>query len=266
MERLPNTAEYLFMATLPTLFLAHGNPMNALESNAFSKDWQGLLAGFRPKAILVVSAHWCTRGTFITGNKAPPTIHDFGGFPQALFDMQYPSPGDPALAAAIAASLPVPVKLADDWGLDHGTWSLLVHLYPQADIPVLQLSLALDQPMEYHFKLGQALRPLRDKGVMIVGSGNIVHNLRKWLHEPAGDIAWAVAFDSYIAKAIERRDWASVIQYENGPNARDAVPTVEHYLPLLYVAGASADGDPLKMSSFKPTTLEFASMRSVRFG
>jgi len=252
--------------TLPSLFLAHGNPMNALSANVFSKDWQTLLAGARPRAILVVSAHWCTRGTLITGNQRPATIHDFGGFPQALFDMQYPSPGDPALAAEIAASLPVPVGVSDDWGLDHGTWSVLVHLFPEADIPVLQLSLAPDQPAEYHFRLGQALRPWRERGVLIIGSGNIVHNLRKWMQEPQGDPSWAIAFDSYIATAITKRDWPALIHYQNGPNARDAVPTVEHYLPLLYCAGAAQEDDPIKMSSFSPSTLEFVSMRSVRFG
>jgi 4,5-DOPA dioxygenase extradiol len=254
------------MPTLPSLFLAHGNPMNALAPNAFSQDWQALLAGARPEAILVISAHWCTRGTFITGNRTPPTIHDFGGFPQALFDMQYPCPGNPGLAEGIAQSLPMPVGVSNDWGLDHGAWSLLVHLFPQADIPVLQLSLALDQPAQYHFQLGQALRPWRDRGVLIIGSGNIVHNIRKWILEPESDPAWAIAFDTHIATAIERRDWPSVIDYQNGPDAHDAVPTVEHYLPLLYAAGAASDGDPVRMSSFTPTTLELASMRSVRFG
>lgn len=254
------------MPRLPSLFLAHGNPMNALAPNAFSHDWQTLLAGARPQAILVVSAHWCTRGTFITGNAQPSTIHDFGGFPQALFDMQYPCPGDPRLAADITASLPVPAAVSNDWGLDHGAWSLLVHLFPKADIPVLQLSLALDRPLEYHFQLGQALRPWRERGVLLIGSGNIVHNIRKWMHEPQGDPAWAIEFDTHIASAIQRRDWTSVIHFDSGPHARDAVPTVEHYLPLLYAAGAAHDDEPVTMSSFKPTTLEFASMRSVRFG
>lgn len=253
------------MPTLPSLFLAHGNPMNALAPNVFSNDWQTLLADTRPEAVLVISAHWCTRGTFITSNARPPTIHDFGGFPQALFDMQYPCPGEPELASAIARSLPVPVQLSEDWGLDHGAWSVLVHLFPQADIPVLQLSLALDQPEQYHFGLGQALRPWREQGVLVIGSGNIVHNLRKWLREPEGDPAWAIEFDTYIANAIARRDWQSIIRYQDGPYARDAVPTVEHYLPLLYAAGA-ADNEPVTMSSFKPTTLELASMRSIRFG
>lgn len=254
------------MPALPSLFLAHGNPLNALAANTFSADWKSLLPDTRPRAILVISAHWCTRGTLITGNPRPSTIHDFGGFPQALFDVQYPCPGDPKLAADIAQSLPVPVALTNDWGLDHGTWSVLVHLFPQADIPVLQLSLALDQPPTYHFQLGQALKPWRDQGILIIGSGNIVHNIRKWMLEPHGDPAWAIAFDNYIAGAIERRDWPSIIHYQTGPSARDAVPTVEHYLPLLYAAGAADNDDPVRMSSFRPTTLELASMRSVRFG
>jgi 4,5-DOPA dioxygenase extradiol len=253
------------MSRLPTLFLAHGNPMNALSDNVFSQDWKTLLGDVVPQAILVVSAHWCTRGTFVTGNARPPTIHDFGGFPQALFDMQYPCPGDPQLAAAIARSLPSAAVTAD-WGLDHGSWSLLVHLFPGADIPVLQLSLALDQPARHHFELGRALAPWRDRGVLIIASGNIVHNIRKWMLEPNGDPAWAIAFDRYIASAIERRDWDAVIDYHNGPSAREAVPTVEHYLPLLYAAGAASDTDAIRMSAFAPTTLEFASMRSIRFG
>jgi 4,5-DOPA dioxygenase extradiol len=214
----------------------------------------------------VVSAHWCTRGTFITSNAHPPTIHDFGGFPQALFDMQYPCPGAPQLAREIADSLPVPVRASDDWGLDHGAWSILVHLYPKADVPVMQLSLALDRPAEYHFQLGQALRPWRERGVLVIGSGNIVHNLRKWMREPQSDPAWAIEFDTYIADAVGRRDWNSIIRFENGPNAHDAVPTIEHYLPLLYAAGAAHDDEPVTMSSFQPATLEFASMRSIRFG
>lgn len=254
------------MPRLPSLFLAHGNPMNALAPNVFSHDWQTLSGNVKPKAILVVSAHWCTRGTFITGNARPPTIHDFSGFPQALFDMQYPCPGEPRLAADIAASLPMHVTVSNDWGLDHGAWSLLVHLFPKADIPVLQLSLALDQPLEYHFELGQALRPWRERDVLVIGSGNIVHNIRKWLHEPQGDPAWAVEFDSHIANAIKRRDWDPVIHFDTGPHACDAVPTVEHYLPLLYAAGAAQDDESVTMSSFEPTTLEFASMRSIRFG
>lgn len=254
------------MATLPTLFLAHGNPMNALQETAFSRDWRDLLGDTpAPRAILVVSAHWCTRGTFITGNDRPPTIHDFRGFPPELFAMQYPCPGDPALAAEIASSLPEQVQVSDDWGLDHGAWSLLVRLFPAASIPVLQLSLALDQGPDYHFRLGQALKPWRDRGVLIIGSGNIVHNLRKWLHEPPGDPTWAIEYDAYIANAVRHGDWQAIIDYQRGPHAGDAVPTVEHYLPLLYAAGAAAD-TPVRMSSFAASTLETASMRSIRFG
>ena len=255
------------MTPLPALFLAHGNPMNALEHNAFTHDWLQLLGTTpRPRAILVISAHWCTRGTFITGNARPPTIHDFRGFPPALFAIDYPCPGDPTLAREIAGSLPVPVGVADDWGLDHGAWSLLVHLYPQADIPVLQLSLALDQPAAYHFQLGTALRVLREQGVLIIGSGNIVHNIRKWLTDPHGDPGWAIAFDDYVTQAIQNHDWQAVMDYQRGPFAHEAVPTIEHYLPLLYVLGTCAPQESITTSRFARVDIGSASMRSVRVG
>jgi len=255
------------MAPLPALFLAHGNPMNALENNAFTQDWQRLLGDTpHPRAILVISAHWCTRGTFITGNERPPTIHDFRGFPPELFAINYPCPGEPLLAHEIAQALPVPVTVAQDWGLDHGTWSLLVHLYPKADVPVLQLSLALDQPAAYHLQLGAALRSLRERGILIIGSGNIVHNIQRWLQDPHGDPRWAIAFDDYIAEAIRRRDWQTVMAYQHGPFAREAVPTIEHFLPLLYVLGCCDENDAVTMSQFERVDIGNASMRSVRVG
>ena len=255
------------MPRFPALFLAHGNPMNALEHNTFTDDWRRLLGDTpRPRAILVVSAHWCTRGTAVTGNALPPTIHDFSGFPPALSALQYPCKGDPVLADEIARSLPVAVTVSNDWGLDHGAWSLLVHLYPAADIPVLQLSLALDQPPAYHLQLGAALRQWRERDVLIIGSGNIVHNIRKWLLDPHGDPRWAIAFDDYIAGAIAQRDWPAIVNYQQGPFAREAVPTVEHFLPLLYVLGASSPEEPIVTSAFERVDIGSASMRSVRVG
>ncbi len=252
----------------PALFLAHGTPMNALAPNAFSEDWQRLCAGIeRPRAILCISAHWCTRGTFVTANQQPPTIHDFGGFPQPLFDVRYPCPGDPALATSIAKQLaPTTIGLSNDWGLDHGSWSLLVHLFPEADIPVLQLSLDLTQAPRFHYELGKALGYLREEGVLVIGSGNIVHNIAKWIHNPGGPFDWAREFDQRIARALSEGDIDTVIDYHKLPHADDAVPTVEHYLPLLYIAAMQRPGEPLTMSDFAPESLEHCSMRSLRVG
>ena len=164
---------------MPTLFIGHGSPMNAIEDTPWSRAWQELGAGLKPKAILVISAHWMTPGVGVTAMEKPETIHDFGGFPDALFAAQYPAPGKPELAQRIQALLsPQPVSLDQSWGLDHGAWSILMHLFPEADIPVLQLSLDLSQPNRFHYELGQRLRPLRDEGVLILASGNVVHNLR----------------------------------------------------------------------------------------
>ena len=231
---------------LPAIFFGHGSPMNTLASNRYTEAWRqlGALAG-KPKAILAISAHWFIPGTAVTAMEQPKTIHDFYGFPQALFDVRYPAPGDPKLAARVRDLLaPVAVGLDESWGLDHGTWSVLKHAFPQADVPVVQLAIDATQPASFHHALGAHLAPLRDEGVLIVGSGNVVHNLRTigWGGGPPYD--WAVRFNDYVREAIAAGQYDRLIEYEKaGPDARLAVPTPEHYLPLLYVLGAQSDGE-----------------------
>ncbi|MBS0316943.1 MAG: 4,5-DOPA dioxygenase extradiol [Proteobacteria bacterium] len=259
---------------LPVLFIGHGSPMNAIEDNEYRRSWQALGAQFgtrwpRPRAILCISAHWLTQGWWLTGMAKPRTIHDFYGFPQALFDQQYPAPGAPALADALSRTLQAPGGSAvgvdsGEWGLDHGAWSVLKPMFPQADIPVLQLSMDYDRPPAEHYEIGRQLRGLREQGVLIVGSGNIVHNLRamRW---GAGDEAydWAVTFDRIVAERIEQgRLDALAPLLELEPQARLAHPTHEHYLPLLYAAGAAGAEDK---AAFFNTGFQGASiaMRSV---
>lgn len=224
--------------------------MNALEDNRYTKTWEDFGQKLpRPKAILAVSAHWTTRGTAVTAVQAPATIHDFGGFPQALFDMRYPAPGDPALAARVAEILaPLPIGMDQQWGLDHGTWSVLVKTYPQADIPVVQLSIDIEKPAAYHFALGQKLQALREEGVMIIGSGNVVHNLRRLDRDTAGH-GWAVRFNNAIRKHLQDGDMQGVVNYQAyGQDAALSVPTPEHFLPLLYVLGAKTEEDKLEIA------------------
>jgi 4,5-DOPA dioxygenase extradiol len=230
---------------MPAIFLGHGSPMNALDQNIYTDTWARLGAALpRPNAILVISAHWVTRGTAVTAMAQPKTIHDFGGFPQALFDMRYPAPGDPVLAARVQQLLApeVDVRLDQDWGLDHGAWSVLVKAYPQADVPVLQLSIDASRPTSFHFALGRKLAALRDAGVLIVGSGNVVHNLRRMVWDD-GDARppydWALRFNDKVRGCLQRGELASLAEFaEWGDDARLAVPSDEHYLPLLYVAGS----------------------------
>lgn len=232
---------------MPTVFFAHGSPMNALETNEFTESWRQIAQAMpRPKAILAVSAHWYTRGTAVTAMAQPKTIHDFGGFPRELHEMQYPAPGSPELAARVQALLkPVPVHADQGWGLDHGTWSVLVHAFPDADIPVVQLSMDATQPHQWHYDMGRKLAPLRDEGVLIAGSGNIVHNLRVMqMHGLAPPYDWALRFGKWVRERIEQGDHAPLWNYESqGEDARLSVPTPEHYLPLLYVLGAGQPGD-----------------------
>lgn len=233
-------------AAMPAVFVGHGNPLNALARNPYTEAWRQFGRRIaRPRAILVISAHWYTRGTAVTAMAQPPTLHDFGGFPQALFDMQYPAPGAPALAAQIRDLLaPLEVRLDRDWGLDHGAWSVLTHMFPAADVPVVQLAMDATQPASFHYELGQRLRPLREQGVLILGSGNVVHNLRRarW-DDPAVPYDWAVDFNRQVRDLLLRGDHPPLIGYEQlGAAAALSVPTPEHYLPLLYVIGAqSAD-------------------------
>lgn len=239
-------------ARMPALFLGHGSPMNALDDNTYTRVWESLAARLpRPKAILVISAHWLTRGTAVTAMSAPKTIHDFGGFPQALFDLRYPAPGDPVLASRIAELLTpfteAAVQLDQDWGLDHGSWSVLAKMYPDASIPVLQLSLDMRLAPQAHFALGQRLAALRDEGVLIMGSGNVVHNLRQLdMHSTGYD--WAHRFNDAIRETILSGQFEQVIDYPAfGYDADLAVPTSEHFLPLLYALGARVDGESIQI-------------------
>lgn len=236
---------------MPAIFFGHGSPMNTLARNRYTDTWRqlGELTG-RPKAILAISAHWYTRGTAVTAMERPKTIHDFYGFPQELFDVQYSAPGDPALAAQVREMLaPITVALDHSWGLDHGTWSVLKHAFPNADVPVVQLAIDATQPADFHHAVGARLAPLRDHGVLIVGSGNVVHNLRLIGWDGGAPYDWAVRFNDYVRDAIAARQYQRLVTYEQaGPDARLAVPTPEHYLPLLYVLGAQGEGEPLRFA------------------
>ncbi len=233
---------------LPTIFFGHGNPLNAVEQNAYTEAWTtlGLRIG-KPKAILSISAHWFVPGMGVTVSTAPRTIHDFGGFPQALYQVQYPAPGAPWLAQRVQSLLaPLPVVLDESWGLDHGTWSVLRHVYPQADVPVVQLSLDARQAAAFHFDLGQRLAPLRQEGVLIVGSGNLVHNLGAyaWGRTQPEPFDWAMRFESEARQRMQAGELPSLIQYERmGADAQLSIPTPDHYLPLLYVLGAQQRQD-----------------------
>lgn len=249
---------------MPALFIGHGSPLNAIEESEFSRAWAALGQSLpRPKAILSVSAHWQTKGTWVTAMPQPRTIHDFYGFPQALFDFVYPAPGSPELAAKIQAQMPL-VELDREWGLDHGSWSILCHMFPNADIPVLQLSLDSNKSPEQHYQLGKALRWLRDEGVLIVGSGNIVHNLQAaiWRDTAHG---WAVAFAEGVKRLIAEGDHCAVSKYRELSDATLAIPTDEHFLPLLYILGLQEGGEDVKFLTDK-TTLGAISMLSVQLG
>src|SRR5262245_10943183 len=225
---------------MPVIFFGHGTPMNTLARNRHTEAWRKLGESVpRPRAILCVSAHWYTHGTGVAAMERPETIHDFYGFPQALFDVQYPAPGDPALAARVRELLaPIDVELDRSWGLDHGTWSVLVHAFPGARIPVVQLSIDGTQPPRFHYELGRCLAPLREDGVLVLGSGNVVHNLR--VLRRAGDAPpydWAVRFNSRVRDALAARAHDALVDYAaGGEDAALSVPTPEHYLPLLYIA------------------------------
>jgi 4,5-DOPA dioxygenase extradiol len=229
---------------MPVIFFGHGSPMNTLASNGYTEAWRKLGASVpTPKAVLAISAHWVTRGTAVTAMTKPRTIHDFGGFPQALYDVQYPAPGDPALAARVREMLaPLEVHLDQAWGLDHGTWSVLVHAFPDAGIPVVQLSMDGTKPARFHYDLGRQLAPLRDEGVLIVGSGNVVHNLMLMRRgDGAAAYDWSKRFNERVRAALISGEHQVLIDFEHlGEDARLSVPTPEHYLPLLYIAALQA--------------------------
>ena len=240
------------MSRLPVVFFGHGSPMIALEQSDTTAAWAGIAAEIgKPKAILCISAHWETRGTAVTAMAQPRTIHDFGAFPQALFDMQYPAPGDPELAGRVRALLdPLPVALDSSWGLDHGTWSVLVHAYPQADVPVVQLSMDVGNTPAEKWAIGKALRPLRDEGVLIMGTGNIVHNLPKmdWDNPFAPAYPWADRFNTAMLDAVvEDRPQAVIDFAQLGEDALLSAPTPDHFWPLLYVLGARHPGEAARL-------------------
>ncbi len=228
---------------MPALFLGHGNPMNALLSNPYTDAWQALGTRLpRPKGILCISAHWYIPDSAVTISTAPRTIHDFGGFPRELYEVRYPAPGDPDLAHRVQQLLaPVPVRRDERWGLDHGTWSVLRHVYPKADIPVVQLSIDETQPSSFHFEIGKRLAPLREEGILIAGSGNVVHNLHAyaWGRHPQEPYEWTVSFEKRVRELLLAEEHRPIVDYENklGSEATLAVPTPDHYLPLLYVIG-----------------------------
>jgi 4,5-DOPA dioxygenase extradiol len=227
---------------MPVLFLGHGNPMNAIEANIFTQGFESIAKNLpKPSAILCISAHWETKGTYVTAMEQPKTIHDFGGFPQALFDVQYPAPGSPILANEIKNSITsITIGLDEDWGLDHGCWSVVKFLYPNADVPVVQMSIDYTQPASYHYALAKEIASLRRKGVLIVGSGNSIHNLRTaaWdkMMTPGYAYDWATIANEKIKGFILDRDHNSLINFDKqGKEMQLAVPTPEHYLPMLYV-------------------------------
>ena len=252
---------------MPVLFLGHGSPMNAIEDNEFSLAWQEAARHIpKPKAIVCISAHWETRGTRVTAMQEPRTIHDFYGFPRPLFEKQYPAPGSPELAERV-------IKLAGEsrvqpdqsWGLDHGTWSVLCRMYPEAEIPVVQLSLDRSHDPVYHYQMGQELLPLRREGVLIVGSGNIVHNLRMMVWEDKA-FDWAAEYDAKVTQWILEGDLDSIIHYgKYGRSAQLAVNSAEHYLPLLYVLGLKGKDEPVSFFADKLWGGSI-SMRCVRIG
>ena len=235
---------------LPAIFFGHGNPMNALLKNEYTDAWKRIgQAMDRPKAILSISAHWFVPETGVTIATAPRTIHDFGGFPRELYQVEYPAPGDPQLARRVQKLLaPVSVQLSQTWGLDHGTWSVLRHVYPDADIPVVQLSIDENQPAAFHYELGRKLAPLREEGVLIAGSGNLVHNLHAyaWGRHLPDPYDWAVRFEKQARELMLAGDHTRLVQYEAlGRAAALSIPTPDHYLPLLYVIGARQQGEPV---------------------
>ncbi len=233
---------------LPAIFFGHGNPMNAVLKNDYTEGWRRVGETTpRPRAILSISAHWYVPQTGVTISTAPRTIHDFGGFPRELYRVRYPAPGDPQLARRVQEMLaPLPVALDDSWGLDHGTWSVLAHAYPAADIPVVQLSIDESQPPAFHFEIGRRLAPLRGEGVLIVGSGNLVHNLHTyaWGRHMPEPYDWAVHFETEAKGLLLAGETKPLIEYESlGREALLSIPTPDHYLPLLYVIGTRQRGD-----------------------
>ena len=257
---------------MPALFLGHGSPMNAIEENEFVKGFRDIAQTFpKPKAILCISAHWLTNGTKITAMDNPRTIHDFGGFPKALYEQQYPAIGDPILAHETKQLLnPTLVELDHEWGLDHGAWTVIKHLYPKADVPVIQMSIDDSQPASYHFKLAQNLAILRKKGVLIIGSGNIIHNLRladfQGMHKDDYGYDWAIEARATVNQYLQDGNYNPLLQYEKqGKALQLAIPTPEHYLPLIYTLGLQQPKEDLILFNDKLLAGSL-SMTSVKIG
>ncbi len=257
---------------MPVLFMGHGSPMNGIEDNEFSQYWAKLGKEIpEPKAVLVISAHWLTKGTHITAMEHPKTIHDFGGFPKELFAVQYPAPGSPAIAKeTVDLVQQTNVGLDHDWGLDHGTWTVVRHMYPNANIPVLQLSIDYHQPASYHYSLAQELQALRKKGVLIMGSGNMVHNLRMvaWdkMNVPNYGYDWAQEMNETFKKLIRSKDHTPLMNYESmGKAALLAIPTPDHYYPLIYTLGLQDNKDEVEFFNDRLVAGSLT-MTSVRIG
>ena len=243
-------------ALMPTLFIGHGSPMNGIEHNEYSESWANLAKKIPvPKAVLVVSAHWYTHGTFVTAMNFPSTIHDFGGFPQALFDVQYPAPGNLKLAKEISSlAHSTHIELDHDWGLDHGTWTVVRHMYPEANIPVLQLSIDYTKSPAQHYEIAKEIYALRKKGILVIGSGNMVHNLRmlSWEMINGGGYDWANEMNDKFKNLIINGDHQPLINYSSlGKDAMLAIPTPEHYLPLIYTLGLKNDQEELSFFNDK---------------
>jgi len=257
---------------MPVLFIGHGSPMNAIEENEFVLGWRNLGKTLpHPKSILCISAHWETRGTFVTAMPKPKTIHDFGGFPKALYDVEYPAPGSPELAVETKHIIKkTTVGLDEKWGLDHGAWSVIRRMYPEADVPVIQMSLDYGQAPQYHFELAKELAALRNKGVLIIGSGNMVHNLRMvaWdkMNEPDSGFDWAIEANDRFKKLIESGDFKSLTNYTNlGREVQLAVPTPDHFLPLLYSLALKEKDEPISFFNDKPV-MGSLTMTSLKIG
>jgi 4,5-DOPA dioxygenase extradiol len=255
---------------MPSIFIGHGNPMNALQQNTYTDSWVAIGKSLpKPKAILAISAHWYLSDTAVTSNLLPPTIHDFGGFPAQLYQFNYPAPGSLKLARRVQELLsPVTVKLDESWGIDHGTWSVLCHIFPHADIPVVQLSINAARPLQFHYELGKRLAALREEGVLILGSGNIAHNLRMyaWGKADVAPFDWAIRFEHRVRALLQKNNDEALVDYSKlGADALLSVPTPEHYLPLLYIIATRRENEPVSfpVEGFEGGTI---SMLSVKIG
>lgn len=257
---------------MPALFVGHGSPMNAIEENEFVQGWRNLGKTIpRPKAILCVSAHWETKGTYVTAVQKPVTIHDFGGFPKALYKVQYPAPGSPELAHETKRTVTkTGIGLDEKWGLDHGAWSVIRRMYPEADVPVIEMSLDYSQGPQYHYELAKELAALRNKGVLIIGSGNMVHNLRMvaWdkINEPGFGFDWAIQANDTFKRLIHSGNHKDLINYPAlGCEVQLAVPTPDHYLPLLYALALKGKDEEISFFNDKPV-MGSLTMTSLRIG